>query len=132
MSGIPASRLAPEGSASLPGAVNVEVARARFEPRAHSGRGVAAVVEVAGGLRQLTLTDFATENGPDLRLYLVRGPVRSDVDVDEHIDLGRLKGNVGDQQYAIPPEVDIAEYSTVVVWCRAFSVNFAQADLAPS
>lgn len=127
-----AASLVPPASPSAPATTNVEVARGGFEARAHSARGDAAVVDVAGGARKLTFTDFATDNGPDLRVYLVKGPVNGDGDVDDFVDLGRLKGNVGNQQYEIPAGTDIGVYSTVVVWCRAFSVSFAQADLTAS
>jgi hypothetical protein len=111
-------------------AVNVEVARAGFVAKAHEARGDAAIVRLVEGGDVLTLTDFATDNGPDLRVLLVRGPVNGDGDVTDTVDLGRLKGNIGNQQYDIPAGTDLSAYSTVVIWCRAFSVSFAQADLA--
>lgn len=123
----PRDRVAPG-----PAPANVELARGGFVSRAHATRGTATVVALAGGGRRLTLTDFATDNGPDLRVYLVRGPVRGDGDVDNGVDLGRLKGNIGNQQYTVPDGVDVAARATVVIWCRAFSVSFAQADLLAS
>lgn len=130
VTGVPASRAGGGSAAPAAGAdTNVELLRGDVRTRAHSSRGTATVVAVAGAGRVLTLTDFETDNGPDLRVYLVRGPVADDGDVDDFVDLGRLKGNVGDQQYTIPDATDVAAYSTVLVWCRAFSVAFAQADL---
>ena len=78
----------------------------------------------------LTLTNFEVDNGPDLRVYLVAGPARDESGVDDFEDLGALKGNKGNQQYELPPQLDLERYSTVVIWCRAFSVNFARAPLA--
>ena len=40
----------------------------------------------------LTLTDFDVANGPDLRVYLVAGPARTEADVKDLVDLGGLKG----------------------------------------
>jgi len=37
---------------------------------------------------------------------------------------------MGNQQYDLPRGLDLGRYSTVVVWCRAFSVNFARAPLS--
>jgi hypothetical protein len=74
----------------------------------------------------LTLTDFAVANGPDLRVYLVPGDGK---DTGDHIDLGGLKGNKGNQQYDLPKDADIGRHRTVVIWCRAFSVAFARATL---
>jgi hypothetical protein len=109
---------------------NVLLGRASFEPVAHSASGTASTIRLAGGSRVLTLTGFEVSNGPDLRVYLVAGPARDEAEVDEFHDLGALKGNIGNQQYEIPRGVDLERLSTVVIWCRAFSVNFARAPLA--
>ena len=47
-----------------------------------------------------------------------------------HLDLGALKANKGDQNYAIPPGADVADYSSVSIWCARFAVSFAAAELA--
>lgn len=108
---------------------NVLLARGRFESVAHSASGVATAVRRAGGGNVLTLTSFEVDNGPDLRVYVVAGPARDESEVDDFKDLGALKGNKGDQQYELPRGLDLDRYSTVVIWCRAFSVNFARAVL---
>jgi hypothetical protein len=103
--------------------------RGSFEPVAHSAGGRATAIRTAAGARVLTLTNFEVDNGPDLRVYLVAGPARDESEVDEFEDLGALKGNKGDQQYDLPRGLDIERFTTVVIWCRAFSVNFARAPL---
>jgi hypothetical protein len=109
---------------------NVLLARGGFEPVAHSVTGTATAIRRAGGGNVLTLTGFEVDNGPDLRVYLVAGPARDESEVEDFEDLGALKGNKGDQQYDIPRGLDLGRYSTVVIWCRAFSVNFARAPLS--
>jgi len=47
------------------------------------------------------------------------------------IDLGVIKGNIGDQNYSIGPDVNLSKYRTVSVWCKRFSVNFGAAALTP-
>ena len=111
------------------GSQNELVARGRFEPVAHSVTGTATAIRTEAGGHVLTLTGFEVDNGPDLRVYLVAGPARDESEVDDFEDLGALKGNKGDQQYELPRGLDLDRYSTVVVWCRAFSVNFARAPL---
>jgi hypothetical protein len=101
----------------------------RLEAVRHGARGDARAIRLANGRRVVTLTDFAVANGPDLRLYLVPGRPRSEGDVDDVVDLGALKGNRGDQQYRIPAATELRGPWTVVVWCRAFSVLFARAEL---
>jgi hypothetical protein len=117
------ARVTPEGSR------NVLLGRGSFEPLAHSAAGRATAIRTAAGARVLTLTNFEVDNGPDLRVYLVAGPARDESEVDDFEDLGALKGNKGDQQYDLPRELDLDRYTTVVIWCRAFSVNFARAPL---
>lgn len=112
--------------------VNVTVRTGAFESLAHQTVGTASVVRRPDGERVLTLTGFRTDNGPDLRVYLVAGAVESNGDGDGSIDLGRLKGNVGDQQYTIPAGTDLARHATVVIWCRAFTVGLAKAGLRPA
>ena len=81
-----------------------------------------------GGGRVLTLTRFSTSPGPDLRVRLVLGRSENGGSAGAR-DLGGLKGNKGDQQYRLPPGVDLRRYGAVVIWCRAFSAAFAKADL---
>ena len=114
------------------GARNAQLAGGAFEGLAHGASGRAALVELPTGERKLTFANLDTDNGPDLKVYLVAGPVAGDGDVDDFVDLGRLKGNKGNQQYSIPEGIDIERYGTVVIWCRAFSVGFAKASLRPS
>lgn len=111
------------------GPTNALLARGSFEPVAHSAEGTATTIRTASGDRVLTLTNFEVDNGPDLRVYLVAGPARDESEVEDFRDLGGLKGNRGNQQYELPSGLDLARYSTVVIWCRAFSVHFARAPL---
>jgi hypothetical protein len=108
---------------------NMLLGRGRFESVAHPASGVATTVRRARGGNVLTLTSFTVDNGPDLRVYLVAGPGRDESEVKDYEDLGALKGNEGNQQYELPRRLDLDRYSTVVIWCRAFSVNFARAPL---
>jgi len=97
----------------------------------HKGSGTARVVS-ASGRAELRLEAFQVTNGPDLYVYLAAHPQpRSRGDVDEgFVNLGRLKGNVGAQAYAIPSGTDLARYRSVVIYCRAFHVVFSTASLS--
>ncbi|HWT25011.1 MAG TPA: DM13 domain-containing protein [Solirubrobacteraceae bacterium] len=118
------------GAAARPAtARNVLLRSGRFEAVRHAARGQASVIRLANGRRVLTLTGFEVDNGPDLRVYLVAGPATTEDEVDAPIDLGALKGNKGDQQYAIPERARTDRLTTAVIWCRAFSVLFARAPL---
>jgi hypothetical protein len=118
----------PGGAAgAIPTRGNVLLRTGAFQSVRHEASGRANMIDLAQGGRVLTLTGFEVDNGPDLRVYLVRGPARTESEVEDHVDLGTLKGSKGNQQYEMPDRVDLNRYSTVVVWCRAFSVLFARA-----
>jgi hypothetical protein len=105
-----------------------------FGPRSHPGEGIAKVLNDGTDQRFLRFEEFATDNGPDLNVYLTT----ADADADasdfgvggEFVDLGDLKGNIGEQNYEIPADVDLGQFDTVVIWCVRFGVAFASADLA--
>ena len=103
------------------------IRKATFASYAHETTGTASLV-LAGGTTSVRLTDFKTSNGPDVHLYLVKG---EDPKATERgfLDLGTLKGNVGDQNYAVPSGTNLAEYGAVAVWCRRFNVGFGGASL---
>jgi hypothetical protein len=100
-----------------------------FEGDAHPTAGNAVVLGNGTGQRFLRLEDFETDNGPDLNVYLVNS---STGDVSDYVDLGDLKGNIGDQNYEIPADVDLDVYDEVVIWCVRFGVGFGDALLAPA
>ena len=87
------------------------------------------------GTRVLRLTSFSTSNGPDVRVYMVAADDAKDVATVQQagfIDLGVLKGNIGDQNYSLSSDLDLAKYRAVSIWCKRFSVNFGAAALRPT
>jgi hypothetical protein len=65
------------------------------------------------------------KKGPDLYVWLTRdGNVKNG-----YVDLGRLKGNIGSQNYTVPLDTDLSQYTTVIIGCKAFSVLFGTASL---
>jgi Electron transfer DM13 len=103
---------------------------ARFRSHEHATRGRARVIDV-GGRRYVRFESFRTSNGPLLKVYLSAAPPEGPAGVfdDRFVDLGELKGNIGDQNYAIPRDVDLRAYRSVVVWCKRFGVPFAAARI---
>lgn len=105
-----------------------------FHKGAHETSGTATIYEVAGGKRVLRLSGFATSNGPDVHVYLVKASDAADNDTVKqagYVDLGSLKGNLGDQNYDLPVGVDLDSHRAVTIWCARFGVNFGTAPLAP-
>ena len=96
----------------------------------HRGSGSATVFQM-GDERVLRFEDFTATNGPDLHVILTRDPApssRAEVGSD-YVDLGSLKGNMGNQNYEIPTDLDLSDYQGVVIYCMPFHVVFATASL---
>lgn len=91
----------------------------------HNAEGVAKVIGLDDGTSVLRLENFKATNGPDLYAYLATDKSASDI-----VNLGRLKGNIGNQNYPIPDGTDLTKYNTVLIWCQAFSVLFGSAELS--
>jgi hypothetical protein len=100
----------------------------------HPTAGTATIYRMDDGSRILRFTGFSTSNGPDVHVYMVASDDAKDsasVLRAGFIDLGTIKGNVGDQNYTLGPDVDLSKYRAVSVWCKRFSVNFGAARLMP-
>jgi len=99
----------------------------------HPTAGTATIYRLANGTHLLRFTNFRTSNGPDVHVYLVAAtdaPDNGSVERAGFIDLGTIKGNIGDH-YILGGNVDLSKYETVSIWCKRFSVNFGAAPLKP-
>ena len=107
-----------------------ELARGEFASLDHDTKGVSRVLAV-GGKNVLRLEDFETSNGPDLYLYLSAEAADGDEAKfdDDFVNLGRLKGNKGDQNYELPAGTDLAKFKSVVIWCDRFNSAFGAAPI---
>jgi Electron transfer DM13 len=113
-------------------AASNKLASGEFRSGAHETKGNAAVFQLADGKKTLRLTGFTTSNGPDLHVYLVAADDIKDSEMVTKagfVDLGSLKGNIGDQNYDLPANTDLGKYRAVTIWCKRFSVNFGTALL---
>ena len=92
----------------------------------HNANGFAKIIHTSNGTQILRLENFMSTNGPDLYVYLA-----TDKSALDFINLGKLKGNIGNQNYNIPIGTDLNKYNQVLIWCKAFSVLFGNAQLLP-
>jgi hypothetical protein len=119
-------------TASAANNATTKVASGQFHNGAHETKGTATVFQLADGRKTLRLTDFQTSNGPDVHVYLVAAEDAKDNDTVTRagfLELGSLKGNLGDQNYDLPANTDLSKYRAVTIWCKRFSVNFGTAPL---
>jgi len=123
----------PTTAASSRAASDTVLATGTFHGVAHKGMGSATVHQLADGKRVLRFTNFETSNGPDVHVYLVAANDATGSDMVKNagfVEIGSLKGNVGDQNYDLPSDLDLNKYRAVTIWCRRFGVNFATAPLS--
>jgi hypothetical protein len=94
----------------------------------HQGSGQAIIYQVADGSRVLRFENFTVTNGPDLHVLLATNPTPgASSELGDYLDLGSLKGNVGNQNYEIPADVDLSQYGSIVIYCKPFHVIFSVA-----
>lgn len=102
----------------------------------HATSGTVKLVRLADGSHVVRLENLDTSNGPDLRVWLTDAPVKEGAagwhvfDDGKHVSLGKLKGNKGSQNYALPRDMDPSSYRSVSIWCDRFDVSFGAAELA--
>jgi hypothetical protein len=136
---VPASA-APQSFSASPAAparatAPVVIAEGTFVTHEHDTAGRARMVRNPDGSHQLELVGLDTSDGPDLRVLLSDQRVRSGAagwrvfDDGEHAELGKLKGNHGDQVYRLAAGVDPAAFRSVSIWCKRFAVSFGAAEL---
>jgi hypothetical protein len=105
-----------------------------FHGKVHGTAGRATIYQGGDGKMVLRLTNFKTSNGPDVHVILI---ALKDADDDanfltsstERVELGKLKGNEGDQNYDIPAGTDLGKYQAVSIYCERFNANFGAAPL---
>lgn len=91
----------------------------------HMASGHVKVLKVPDGTQVLRFENLDVTNGPDLYVYL-----STDTTADDFVSLGKLKGNMGNQNYPIPENTDLEKYNIVLIWCQAFSTLFGSSKLS--
>lgn len=111
----------PASTAPVTAPQPAAIASGTFEAVDHDGQG--RVIVIGNGVQTFVRfeEDFQTENGPDLYAVAYVG--------DQLIELGRLKGNQGSQNYELPANIDPASVASVAVWCKRFDSVFTKAAL---
>ena len=126
-SGASATPVVPAGPVTLAGGELIS--------HEHTTSGTVKLLRLADGSQVVRLENLDTSNGPDLRVWLTDQPVKEGragwhvFDDGEYVSLGRLKGNKGSQNYAVPEDTDPARYRSVSIWCDRFDVSFGAAEL---
>ena len=122
----------PNGMLAANAAAPLQLAQASdrsFVGAAYPASGSYSIVE-EGGQAYIELDDsFSTQAAPDLFVLLHTEAVPQSYAPESYLNLGMLQQVTGTQRYAIPAEVDISAFESVVIWCRQFDVTFSYAAL---
>lgn len=125
----------PEVSAQSPQPVMLASGQFGGADGFHKGEGKVLVVQLPDGKRFVRFENFKVTNGPDLYVYLSGHPApRNSGQLHEGsvLEVARLKGNVGNQNYPLPAGTEISKFRSVVIYCKQFGVIFSTAELAPN
>lgn len=123
---------AGSGASAKPAPVGpVTVGTGSFTSFEHETTGTAALIKGSNGKQLLRLSDFETSNGPDVKVWLSVNPASDAEDARgaKYVDLGELKGNIGNQNYELPAAANGTKWNSVVIWCDRFSAAFGAANL---
>jgi len=130
------NRQVNEAMPAVPGSVSAQpLESGHFYSILHPTEGTATIYQLGDGTRVLRFTSFNTSNGPDVHVYMVAADDAKDVATVQRagfVDLGVIKGNIGDQNYKLASDLDLSKYRAVSIWCKRFSVNFGAAALRPT
>jgi hypothetical protein len=114
---------------------DVLLSRGRFISHEHHTSGTASIVQLASGKRVLAIANLDTSEGPVVKVWLTDRKVTKNgwhvFDDGKYVNLGDLKGNLGNQVYRIPDSTDLSQLQSVVIWCDRFDVSFGAAELTP-
>ncbi len=129
-----ATLLGSPAPVSAQSAQPIQIARGQFGQvdGVHKGEGNALVFQLPDGQRIVRVEDFKVTNGPDLYVYLSGHPAprnSGQLHQGSALEVARLKGNIGNQNYPLPANVDISTVKSVVIYCKQFSVIFSTAEL---
>lgn len=105
----------------------------------HTTQGTASITTKSGqSFIELDKSFKTSSSGPDLVVILHRSdnvigstkPPAYPLKKGDYVILGRLQKFSGAQSYAIPKNINLADYKSAVIWCRKFNATFGAAKLS--
>ena len=96
------------------------------------GTGTVGIVSLPDGQRVLRLEDFFVSINSDLEIWLSEHPhPKSTAEAASagHRQVSFLKATAGSMNYELAPEIDLARYQSIVIWCELTSNAYAAATL---
>ncbi len=103
----------------------------KFVAAEHPTQGEVSIINEKGKRYLVFDKAFKSDMGPDLYVILHRSAVlpKGGLKEPDYVTIGRLQKVSGTQRYAIPNNVNLANFRSVAVWCRMFNATFGYAPL---
>ncbi len=89
----------------------------------HTVTGTAEIGYTGSGWAVVLGEDFTFDGAPDPKVGLGNGEYVVEA------QLAPLASYSGSQSYAIPSDLDVADFNQVYIWCEQFTVSLGVADL---
>jgi hypothetical protein len=96
------------------------------------GEGTAKIYELADGSRLIRLEDFFVSLNSDLELRLsqLADPKSTEAAANAPFKVvAPLKATVGTMNYPVPKDIDVSQYSSIVIWCEITRNAYAAATI---
>ena len=129
---MPAMEEMPEMPPEMNEPVAVASGQFRDGDSFHKGSGAVTLYRLPTGEGLVRFEGLNVTNGPDLRVLVTAHPdpmTRADVHDSDYTEIGKLKGNKGDQNYDVPSDLDLSSIRSIVIYCAPFQVVFSVAPL---
>ena len=114
----------------------ITLAQGNLISHEHETSGQVLVLELEDGSRVLRLENLSTSDGPQLEIWITDAPVIEGrdgwfvFDDGKYENLGDLKATQGNQNYELPANLNLEDFSSVSIWCTRFAVSFGAASLS--
>ena len=129
---MPATEEMPEMPPEMDEPVAIASGQFRDGDSFHKGSGAVTLYRLPTGEGLVRFEGLSVTNGPDLRVLVTSHPdpmTRADVHDSDYTEIGKLKGNKGDQNYDVPADLDLSSIRSIVIYCAPFQVVFSVAPL---
>ena len=129
---MPATEEMPEMPPEMDEPVAIASGQFRDADSFHKGSGAVTLYRLPTGEGLVRFEGLSVTNGPDLRVLVTAHPdpmTRADVHDSDYTEIGKLKGNKGDQNYDVPADLDLSSIRSIVIYCAPFQVVFSVAPL---
>ncbi len=106
------------------------LASGNFVKQEKATTGKARIVNI-NGKRYLEFDKaFRSGEGPDVKIILHRNSsIPLNIKEENYLTLAPIKSFKGAQRYAIPENINLANYKSVGIWCEEFNATFGYASL---